>query len=361
MSLFDKLMGHGRIKRAKKELAGHTSPMNYAQLAYEYACQGKSREASRVCEEGLSVFPGSSELSLMADRVRRLHRDSRMQELKRELAEAPRPALWAEMCEILLEGGQIARAEECAVRWFENTRDDDALLIRSRALVERFLADRGREAGLAAFEALEEVQVLLDGDPRPWRLHVQLAWRIGAWKEARRAVSHLLQIEPGDPVLEARYRTLDSFAENSPSIEEALRTVERTGRLVDDKASDERPRTDGHSVRHVLRELAGEKHVHAALYLRGSTALVQGPKGATAERTARAARLVLQSGRSAARKLGLGQVSEFHLEGDFGTLALTPGEVDAGALWCSGPVSKAQLATIMNLAGLEAVTTEDDE
>lgn len=358
MTLLGKWLGRSRVRRARQELANQASPMNYSQLAYEYACQGNTREALRVCEEGLNVFPGSSELARMKERVRRLDRESRLRELKRELQEAPRPALWAEMCEILIEGGQISRAEDCAREWHEKTQDPEAVLMRCRTRVERFLADRGREAGKSAFAALDEIQSLMARDPRPWHLRLQLAWRIGAWKEARRAAAKLLELQPGDPVLEARFRTLDAFSDSSPSIEQALINVEKTGRLVDDKSPRETGGVGGTNVRNVLRDLAAQSDIHAAMYVRGGTALVQGVKGATAERAARSVRKVLQSGRGAARRLGLGQLSEFILEGDFGALTIAPGELDAGALWSSGPISRANLETIMNLAGVDAATGE---
>ena len=187
MTFISKVMGRSRVRRARRALANQPSPMNYAQLAYECACQGNTREALRVCEEGLTVFPGSSELQRMGERVRRLDRDTRLRELKLELQEAPRPALWAEMCDILLDGGQIARAEECAKEWFTASQDPEALLMRARARVERFLADRGRDAGRNAFagpgggaEAAYAVATRAPGT-----CACSLAWCIGAWKEAR--------------------------------------------------------------------------------------------------------------------------------------------------------------------------------
>ena len=47
------------------------------------------------------------------------------------------------------------------------------------------------------------------------------------------------------------------------------------------------------AVRPILQKLGAETSVRAALYLRGGTALVQGPHGATADRTARAVREVV--------------------------------------------------------------------
>jgi hypothetical protein len=84
---------------------------------------------------------------------------------------------------------------------------------------------------------------------------------------------------------------------------------------------------------------------------------VQGPKGPTAERTARTVREILHASRSAARRLGLGQTSEVRLEGDFGTLLAIPGELGAGALWIAGEVTRRHEEGLRDLAAA-ATSTE---
>jgi len=94
--------------------------------------------------------------------------------------------------------------------------------------------------------------------------------------------------------------------------------------------------------------------VRAALYVRGATVLMQGPKGATAERMARGVRAILSSGRATTRRLGLGRVDEIQLEGDFGTLSIAPGEADAGAVWTEGALGRERREALLGLAGLNA-------
>ena len=111
----------------------------------------------------------------------------------------------------------------------------------------------------------------------------------------------------------------------------------------------------------VLHELARQPDVQAALYVRGATALVQGPKGATAERTARTVQTILSASRSAARRLGLGQVFQVQLEGPFGTLSIAPGEQDAGAILCSGPLGRAREEALLGMAGMNAATSGEGD
>lgn len=358
MKLVRKFLFHNRLRAARRRLATEPSPVTYAGLAREHAWEGNSREALRVCEEGLSSYPGNPELLRLAERTRRAQRENRLGELKRELREAPRRAVYQELCEVLLDSDQLLRAEECALEWLAATKDDDAKLMLARVCVERFLADRGRDAGRRAFEVLDECEECLARDPRTWTLRVDLASRIGAWAEAHRAASMLLELAPGDPVFEGRFRRLATLKHGSPDIDQALREVERTGRLTDDDQRNAKRDVVQRDVRPQLQQVASEPGVHAAVYLRGSTALVQGPRGATAERTARAVRRIAKTGRAAARRLGLGQVSSVSLEGNFGTIAVVTGDTDAGAIWCSGKLSRARERTLQNLAGVDGDTEE---
>ena len=354
MKFVRRVLARNRIRAARRALAEAPSPATYAALANEYVQLGMMREVRQVCEEGLAAYPGNSQLSRLCERARRLERETRLVELKKALADAPRPALWCEMCEILVDSGLLARAEEYAQQWHQASADRESRLMLARVRMERFHADRGRDQGRKALETLDEVLSLEPGEIRAWRLKMELMMQIGAWRDARRCAAQLLQIAPGDPVLEARFRTLDTLADESPTAERALIEVERTGRFAGE-TKDARPRPSGAgSVRSMLRALAAHEDVHAALYVRGSTVLVQGSRGATAERMARAVRSILTSSRASGRRLGLGQIGQIQLEGDFGALHIAPGEMDAGALWTAGIPSSSLEASLLGLAGMNA-------
>ena len=160
----------------------------------------------------------------------------------------------------------------------------------------------------------------------------------------------MLEIIPGDPALEARFRTVVSLAECGGDVDDALRAVERTGRLADEEGDGPGCATVG-SVRPMLQALAADAGVHAAFYVRGSTALVQGQRGATAERTARCVRDVIVNTRAAARRLGLGQLCFAQTEGGFGTLAFATSEAGAGAVWTRELPSRAQVRSVGEIAG----------
>lgn len=360
MSLVTRILRRSKVHDAKRALGKAPTVRNYCALANEYVQLGDMAQVVEVCREGLELFPANPELSRLQERARELLREDRIRELTRELREAPRPALWRELAGTLLEVGRVDRAEELADEWFQATQDPEALLIRAHARAERFFADRGREDGLKAFSHVADAEAALERDPRPLRLHLQLASRVGAWKDARRLAARLLELVPGDPALEARFRTLITLAESAPTVDQALRDVERSGRLADDDEASSDIGPEHGSVRPLLQQLQESPGVSAAVYVRGGTALVQGPKGATAERTARAVRESIQRTRGASRRIGLGQPIEVRLEGDFGTLLLAPGELGAGALWTTQPPSRRDERTLFALAGIDPTEEEGE-
>jgi tetratricopeptide (TPR) repeat protein len=361
MSLVNRLFASVRVREKRHKLAEDQSAHNYVELAREHAQTGEMQEVQRVCSEGLEVFPGNGELLRLLERSKQLEREDRTRELYRLLREAPRPALYRELCEILLDSGRVARAEECARDWYNSTGDGQAQLVRAEARLERFFADKRRDDARLAIELVEGAEKLLPRDPRPFELIVELYTRIGAWKEARFVLSKLLELRPGDLGLEARFRALLAKGDASPTVDQALRQIEKSGMLVDEApiAQSSAPRAG--SIRPRLQEIVAEPDVAAAIYVRGATALVQGPKGPTAERHARSVREVVQKSAAAARRLGLGQAFEVRLDGDFGTLLIAPGELGSGAMWLKKPVEERHRGALLDLVGIAGTGSETDE
>jgi len=356
MNLLNHLLSFGRIRRAKRALTLDPNPHSYLALAQQYALAGRTHESQSVCVEGLSAFPDNIQLSRFHQRTKRAEREAHVARLRKELASAPRAALWRELCEVLIDSDELTRAEEEVAHWLEKDRDPEARYLLARVRLARFYADRGRDQGRAALAAIDEALTHLPRDARPLRAKLDFLARIGAWKDARDAAGKLLALDPGALELEGRFRTLSARADGAPTIERALHEVERSGNLADQQLElSQRP--SERTAQPLLRELASQPDVLAALYVRGATALVQGPKGASAERMARAVQSILAGSRAAGRRLGLGQVFLIQLEGDFGTLSIAPGEQDAGALLCSGPLGRPREEALLGMAGLNAETS----
>src|SRR5687768_7527983 len=193
VSLIQRLLSRSRLKSVRQALADDPSAKNYLALAHEHARTGEMEEVQRVCAEALESFPGHPELQRLCDRAHALVVETRTRELVRELHEAPRPGLYRELCELYLETGRVEKAEETATTWFQETQDPSAQLLHAEARLRRFLSDKRREDGRMAAELLDQAEKLLPGDERPLRLRLDLMWAVGAWRDARKVLSQLLE------------------------------------------------------------------------------------------------------------------------------------------------------------------------
>lgn len=361
MKFLDRWMARTRLRNARARLAQEPSAENFAALALQHARIEDYAQAERVCAEGLAALAAHPELLRLRSRMRALQLEDRARALSSELRESPRPGLFRELAGIYLECGRLERAEELAQQWLAAGGGGEAHWIRAQARVARYLSDRRREDGREALELLARCEQALARDERPLRLRLELACRVGAWGEARRIVGQLLELRPGDPALEARYRTYTALAEQGPTLEAALREVERNGTFPEEQAPARASGSSGASrpVRPQLQQLAAQPSVQVAVFERGATALVQGPAGATAERSARAVREVAQRSRAAARRLGLGSVVEIELEGATGSLLVLPHEAGVAAVQSSAAqLPEALRPALLALAHAQVEGTE---
>lgn len=335
----------GRVKRAMRAVARDASVSNYVVLAKEYEALSQPANVLKVCKEGLELHPESGELQRLARVAREEHQRQRMAELREELRTAPRAAVYRELCEILLENGDAQAALETAQRWRKQTDEPEAAYFLAAAHAEFFFDGRRSSDGLSAFRLAEESGKGLPRDKRPLRLQFEIARRCGAWEDARRSLARLLELMPGNPLLEARFRRVLSNCAHSKPLQRALADVEKSGRFVDDEP-EESGTFDREALRPMLKRLAALPEVHVAFFLRGNTALVQGAHGPTADRTARAVREVLQVSRSSARRMALGRAFEVRAEGSFGALVIRPGAMGTSAAWTS-QAPKAQVQSLL--------------
>jgi len=361
LRLIQRWLASGKVRSASRRLADDPNARHYAELAQLYAMQGSLNDALEVSTEGLRAYPKDVELRRLFDRTRQMLREGRTRELTQDLASNPRPAVWRELVELMLEDGRIPRAEEVASEWFQATKSAEAIYWRARARAERYFVDRTREDGRVALELAQQARDATPSDERPLRLLLEILCRVGAWSDARRILARLLELCPGETYLEARFRTVASLVASSKDLDACLREVERTGRFADEneEAANGAPQNAGLTVRPLLQSLTREKGVLASFYVRGQTALVQGPRGYTAERTARGVGEILSASRQAGRKLGLGQALEVRLEGTFGTLVMAPGEMGAGAVWMDGTQLSRKLEQgLRDLSSMTGVSRE---
>ena len=350
--MFDRFLNRGRARSLARKLAASPTAENYVAMAQCYAGTGQLSQVSKVCTEGLGLHPRNAELTRLLGRAEALAREDLVRDLQRQLKSSPRPAVYRELCETQIEAGRLARAEKVAEEWYMRTQDDEALYQRAVVRTERYFADRRRDDARVALELVTRYLVGHPADARAIRLSLSIYTRCGAWNDARTCLARMLEIQPGDPVLEARFRTVASLSENAPGLDKALREVERTGHFVDDESEGSNTES-ALALRPLLQSLAAKPGVNGAFYIQGGTALVQGPRGASAERYARGVRELLSITRSSSRRLGLGNPVDIQIEGSFGSLSIRPGSLGAAALWTEGLPNEKTTSTLSLLAGRE--------
>ena len=356
MKFIQRLLARGKLRDAARRVAEEPSARHYSELVQLHAAQDQLDAALQTAAEGLSLHPRDPELRRLHERSLRIKRDGRTRELLVALRETPRPALYRELVELMLEDGRAAQAEELCGEWIAKQDGAQARYWRARARCTRYFADRLREDGRMALELLVEAERAAPGDEGVLRLSLDLHARLGAWTQARRALARLLELHPGDLALEARFRSISALATQPSDPQACLREIETSGRFADE---DQESGGASTAIRPVLQALARERGVKAAFFVRGSTALVQGPRGYTAERTARGVSEILQASRSAARRLGLGQPLEVRLEGDYGALAALPSEQGSGVVWLDTPaLTKRMEDGLRELSGLASASGE---
>ncbi len=351
--MFERILNRGRARTLARKLASEPTAENYLAMAQSYASGGQLTQVAKVCEEGLGLHPGNAELERMLGRSQALAREDLVRDLQRQLKSSPRPAVYRELCETQIKAGRLDRAEKVAEEWFVKTQDGEALFQRAQVRAARYFADRRRDDARVALELLDRFLAENSNELRAIRLSLDIYTRCGAWHEARTCLARMLEIRPGDPVLEARFRTVASISENAPSLDQALREVERTGNFVDDE-TDTTSSESALALRPMLQSLASKPGVNGAFYIQGGTALVQGPRGATAERYARGVRELLTIGRSSARRLGLGAPVDIQVEGEFGSISIRSGSIGAAALWTEDRPNEKTSAALDYLSGREA-------
>lgn len=350
LSLFGIWKARKRTRSAAKQLGANPSPENYLALARQLVATGDLAEIQRVCNEGLELHPGHGGLTRVFDRAHSMQLQARVQSLGEALSLAPRPALWRELCETLIESGKFQRAAESAQQWLGDECVPEARYYLARSRAEMFFESRSAIDGREAWNLVKQASAELVGDVRPLELRVELARVSGAWAEVRTAIAKLLEIKPGNQELEARFRDASARSEGSLSIMRAFADVEQTGRFVDDTPEVACAQANV-AVRPLLKALGTQPDVRAAIFQRGATALVQGLHGATADRTARSVREVVQISRGVARRMALGRPLEVCLEGDFGTLLLSPGELGAAAVWCRSKAGRQHMGALEGISG----------
>ena len=356
--LLARLTGTRGFRAAARRVAEDPSAENYLALARESVQRGEPGRVEDVCREALALHPGHAGLKSILARATRMRLDERARRLQRELADAPRPALWRELVEVELGAGRARRAVGLAATWDDQESSAASAACHALAVLHVFResalqadAERAWQLAGAACER-DRDQVIAH------QVRFELAHTVGAHAAERAALARLIELQPGRADLEARYREALARVGGQPSFASALEAASRGGVVspvgCDAPQEAEVEETSLASVRPGLQALVTCGEGLCASYHRGGTALVQGMTGATADRTARGVRDLTRAARTGVRRLGLGPLRGVRVIGEHGDLAIRSGGVAAAAAIGPDELPAAALESLETLAHWEA-------
>lgn len=326
-----------------------STPEAAARRVRKLAGGGDYSDALGICQAALERFPEDRSLQRLSRDVRLAERETRRTLLMAELESNPSPEGYRELFDLMLKRGEAAATLDLAGRWRQIDASGEPLYYEAAAFSELFFGNHLSRDGLRAFQLATEAGKIRRDDPRPFRLQFEIARRCGAWEDARIALARLLDLMPGNRLIEGRFRGVIANCANSRSLSKAIADVERTGRFIDDDL-DTDGTLDRDLIRPGLQELAARDDVHVAFFLRGNTALVQGATGSAADRSARAVRDVLSMTRSSSRKLLLGTPLEVRCEGTGGSLVLKAGGEGTAAVWAARSLTETSSRLMFDLS-----------
>lgn len=375
MGLFQRWFQNRSLGRFRERAVDAPSISTYADLARAAVASNNLEEAERTLNEGLDLFPSSSEL----DRLHRLviqHKlADRIRELRRRLEFHPAPGLYHELLDLQLQCNDPASAELTCSDWRRMfPGDSGAELAGIRISLTRFYKDRAATDGRAAIAGLEKLLTRDPGHARALRLMAELCSRIGALTKAKEALRQLSQIVPDDPDVYTWNKRVDEalvLAGTKVDLNRVFREVEETGQFPDPVPSfdaeemrrkqekDKKPRILD-SARPALARLAKMPGVRFVVLVRGSAGLVRGAPPGGAEPMARSTRAVAIHAKRTTRRMGLGSFTEAIIDTDHGSLIIRCGDPSTAAAIIdkSAPLQPARTA-LEDLASAPALEASE--
>ncbi|MBL9079715.1 MAG: tetratricopeptide repeat protein [Planctomycetes bacterium] len=338
-------------QRAREE----PSPSTFVDLGQVYINLEMHDKAQRVAEDGLALFPRSTELRQLGDCAQRGRRRQQSKEVRARLTRAPNPKLYRELAQLYVELGDAASLHSLCQEWTVRYPDDaGAWLAIGQARLLNFYRDLAAREGQEAVRCLERA-VQMDGrEPQAHKLLAELFYRIGAVHSAQVHLSALQELQPDDAELQGLLDHVAMLEDHGDDVRALLGEVEQSGRLVHQAlaGAGTQPGQEA-SVARVREGLAGVAElagVRKATFIKGSRALVKGAIRDGRDPFLRIVRVIAKSAHRFARRLDIGSASKTVVDGDFGHICVCVyGDALAGAQCDRGADLEAVMAELQEI------------
>lgn len=365
MKIIQKLKIWKDLKRLEARVRQSPSPSTFVDLGQVYINLGMHERTLELADEGLALFPQSTELRKLRRFANKTRLNSRIDEVRQELTAKATPEHYRELATLYLELGDIeavqSACEECLRRF---PGDPSVHLVLARAWLRIFYRDLSARAGL---QAVDHLRKLLKMDPEQataHRLLADVAFRIGASKMARRHIDELYRLHAVDEEIEAiRDEIGQPRGDEDP--EALFHAVERRGSLARGPVFQQRgggmpgPEDGMAVVRESLAQIVAIDGVRKAAYIRGAKALVRGDIRDGRDGFLRIARVVARAAQRAARRMDIGSFNKGVVDAGSHRICLCSyGEVLAAVACDAGAATEIVLDDLQELVAGSLVGSE---
>jgi tetratricopeptide (TPR) repeat protein len=365
MHLIQRMKIWKELRRLEQRVREQPAPNTFVDLGQVYINLDMHDKAERIAEDGLALFPKTSELRQLLECARRGLRKRRAEELRAKVTRTPSPKLYHELAQVQVELGDSAGLHATCQEWnLRFPEDAGCWLVMGQARLVNFYRDLASREGQEAIRCLDRAVQMQPDEPQARRLLGEVLFRIGAVRQAQRHLAHLQTLDTADHELFELLRHVATLADHGDDVQTLLDDVETHGSLRHPSmASAPRARADESmgSVRDGLAHVAELPGVRKATFIRGSKALVKGAIRDGRDPFLRVARVVAKAAHRFTRRLDIGAANKTMVEGPFGTICICVyGEVLAAAQ-CDGAADLAQVMTELQeiVAGSLSVATEE--
>lgn len=323
MHLIQRMKIWKELRRLEQRAREEPSPSTFVDLGQVHINLEMHQKAQRVAEDGLALFPKSTELRQLLECARRGLRKQRAADLRARLTRSPAGKSYRELAMLQIDLGDTAGLHATCQEWSVRfPGDPGAWLVLGQARLLGFYRDLAAREGHEAVRCLERA-VQMDGDDvQARRLLAEVLYRIGA---VQRAVDHLQvmrSLKPDDPEISALLQHVANLADHGDDVDALLGEVEEHGCLANPSlaAVVARPQQDEtmSRARDSLTHVAGLPGVRKAAFIKGTRALVKGAIRDGKDPFLRVARVVAKAAHRFARRLDIGSASKSIVDGDFG-------------------------------------------
>ncbi|MEZ5966042.1 MAG: tetratricopeptide repeat protein [Planctomycetota bacterium] len=357
MKLLNRLRIWKELRTLEAKVREEPSPTTFVDLGQVYINLGMLNETLAAADEGLRLFPNSTELRKLLKFAKRKQLDGRIKDLRQRLSKSPSPKLYRELSQIYVELGDFGAVqgtcEECIRRF---PKDAAAHLVLGRTRLSNFYRDLTPRDGLEAVRNLQKVLELEPDDVNAHRLLAEVLYRSGAVRASIAHLERLVRLEPQDNEVALALDTIRNQPRpQAEDLDVLFHAVESAGRLAYGPLVRETSRTAheegsvGH-IREALAHIAELSGVHKAAYIRGAKALVKGDIRDGRDSFLRVVRVVAKAAQRAARRMDIGNFSKGVMDGTFGHICVCCfGDVVAAVLCQEGAATDQILTDLQEL------------